>query len=303
MSKSATRATQAVNEEYLCKLPFNEDNKNLEDVERGLIEETPDLVIRDEEGNITWDAKAFYDFLKKSADAPDTVNPSLWRHQRLECMSGFFEVTDGIWQVRGYDISNLTLIRSDNGYILVDPLLSPHSARAAMKLAFKHLPKKPVTGVVITHSHADHYGGLVGALPPELLNEGKIPVVVPKDFVRNSIIENVFVGRAMTRRGPYQFGQKLPKSVTGTVGAGLGISLAKARSGFVMPTHEVTATGEKLNIDGVEFIFEMTPDAEAPAEFCFYLPQYKTLCMAELLNSHLHNLLPIRGAQVRSARQ
>lgn len=304
MASGATKSTIEVQEEFLQTLPFMEGQTALEQTRRGLMVETPDLVIRDDSGKTVWDAAAYYALFNRGEQRPDTVNPSLWRHQKLECVCGLFEVTDGIWQVRGYDVSNLTIIRSQNGYILVDLLHSPYTARAALELAFSHLPKRPITGLIITHSHGDHFGGAYGGLAVEGLRACSIPLIAPKDFTHNTIIEYVSVGRAMMRRGSYQFGGKLSEGAEGSVGTGLGIGITKrARGGLVVPSKEITFTGEEMNLDGIDFVFQLTPDSEAPAELCFYLPQFRTLCMSELVNQMLHNILPMRGAQVRSAKK
>lgn len=301
MPKPATETTKRINAAFLEKLPFD-CMDDFEAVRRGLIAETPDLVIRNEAGDVVWDMKSYYEIFARNADTPDTVNPSYWRHERKETVAGLFEVVDGIWQVRGYDIANLTLVRSDNGYIVIDALRSPAGARAAMELAYAHLPKKPVVAVIITHSHADHYNGLTGILSPEELKSGRIPIIVPDKFVEEVGNEGIFAGKAYQRRASYQFGHNLPKHESSQIGAGLGKTTTKDPITYVQPTAFVRETGETLTIDGLDIVFQMTPHAEAPAEFCLYIPKYKALCMAELANSHMHNLLPIRGAQARSAK-
>lgn len=301
MFKPATPTTREANRKFREKVPFHKTD-DLAAVRRGLIAETPDLVIRNARGDVIWDIKTYYDFMGKGQAAPDTANPSYWRHEQKETVAGLFEVVDGIWQVRGYDIANLTLIRSDHGYIVVDALTSPETARAALDFAFTHLEKKPIVAIVVTHSHGDHYNGIPGLVDVKDIESGKIPLIVPDKFTDEIGNENIFVGRAMRRRTSYQFGQSLPKGPEGTLGAALGKSLASGAVNYVRPTTLIKETGETFNIDGVEFVFLMTPEAEAPAEFCFYLPQYRALCMAELVNNHLHNLLPLRGAQARSAK-
>lgn len=301
MPKPTTESTCEANRKFRDKVPFHKTD-DLDAVRRGLIAETPDLVIRNARGDVVWDMKTFYELMGKEQDAPDTVNPSYWRHEQKETVAGLFEVADGIWQVRGYDPANLTLIRSDHGYIVVDALTSPETARAALEFAFSHLGKKPVVALVVTHSHMDHYNGIPGLVDVADIESGKIPLIVPARFTDEIGNENIFVGRAMRRRTAYQFGQALPKGPEGTLGAGLCKSLPPAAVEYVRPTRYIRETGETLNIDGVEFVFQMTPEAEAPAEFCFYLPQFRALCMAELVNDLQHNLLPLRGAQARSAK-
>jgi len=302
MHKPATDVTRKVNAEFLKQLPF-ENTQDFEDIRRGLIAETPDLAIRDTSGNVVWDMKSYYGFMGGDAAAPDTVNPSLWRHERLTTLAGLFKVVDGIWQVRGYDISNMTLIRSDSGYIIVDPLTSVETAQAALALAFKHLGAKPIVAVIVTHSHADHYGGLEGVVSAADVKSGAVRLVAPDKFAEETVSESILVGKAMARRACYQFGTLLDRGPQAQVGSGLGKDTSTGRVSLLFPNTTITKTGETLNIDGVDFVFQMTPDAEAPAEMCFYLPQFKALCMAELVNSHLHNLLPFRGAKVRSAKQ
>ncbi|WP_288229112.1 alkyl sulfatase dimerization domain-containing protein [uncultured Desulfovibrio sp.] len=302
MHKPATKATQKANAAFLEKLPF--DNvQDFEDAWRGLIAETPDLAIKNDAGEIVWDMQSYYAFLHKDAEAPDTVNPSYWRHERLNTIAGLFEVTDGIWQVRGYDLANMTLIRSDSGYIVIDPLGSVETARAALDLTFSHLGRKPVVAVLITHSHWDHFGGVEGVVSAEDVASGKIPLIVPDKFTEEVVSENVFVGRGMSRRACYQFGNQLPRGPRDQVGSGLGKGASGGKNAPVFPSRVIMKTGETLRVDGVDFIFQMTPDAEAPAEMCFYLPQFKALCMAELVTCHLHNVIPFRGAQARSTKQ
>ncbi len=301
MAKPATEITKAVNAKYLKTCPF-QDNSDLADVRRGLIAEARDLVIKNDKGEIIWDMKSFYDMVDANPDCPDTVNPSYWRHECRQTVAGLFEVTDGIWQVRGFDIANLTLVSSDHGYIIIDVLGAPETAKAALDFAFKHIPKKPITGIIITHSHGDHYNGLEGIVDVKDIETGKIPLVVPDKFTEQVGNESIFVGRAMRRRTAYQFGQRLPKNIHANIGTGLGKSLSRSQTNYVKPNVIITQTGETLTIDGIEIIFQMTPETEAPAEFCLYIPKYRALCMAELINAHIHNLLPLRGAQARSAK-
>jgi alkyl sulfatase BDS1-like metallo-beta-lactamase superfamily hydrolase len=302
MHKPATDVTRKVNGEFLKLLPF-ENTQDFEDIRRGIIEETPDVVIRDKSGKVVWDMQSYYGFLGGEAVAPDTVNPSLWRHERLTTVAGLFEVVDGIWQVRGYDISNMTLIRSNSGYIIVDPLTSVETAQAALALAFKHLEKRPIVAVIVTHSHADHYGGLEAVVSAADVKSGAVRLIAPDKFAEETVSESIFVGKAMARRACYQFGTLLDRGPQDQVGSGLGKDTSTGRVSLLFPNTSIRQTGETLNVDGVDIVFQMTPDAEAPAEMCFYLPQFKALCMAELVNSHLHNLLPFRGAKVRSAKR
>lgn len=301
MCKYATDITRKINAEFLRKLPFD-DTRDFEDVRRGLIAETPDLVIRNEAGQSAWEMQPYYGMYAANAEAPETVNPSFWRGERLNTIAGLFEVTDGIWQVRGYDAANLTLVRSNSGYIVIDTLGSVETARAAMDLAYRHLGRKPVVAVLLTHSHVDHYGGVEGVVSAADVKSGAVPLIAPDKYTEATVRENVFVGPAMHRRAAYQFGMLLPRGPEGRVGIGLGKEISCGRISMVFPNKVIRETGERLTIDGVDFVFQMTPDAEAPAEMCIHLPQFKALCMAELINSTLHNILPFRGALARSAK-
>jgi len=264
--------------------------------ERGFIA-TLENDITDADGNPVY-SPAAYDFLK--ADAPATVNPSLWRQSQLNAKHGLFEVVDGIYQVRGFDLSNMTLIRGDKGWIVVDPLISKETAAAALALANKHLGTRPVVAVILTHSHIDHYGGIRGIVSGADLASGKVKIIAPQGFTRETVAENILAGNQMARRAGFMFGAFLPKGPKGHIGSGLGQGISTGRSGLIPPTHEITHTGETLIIDGVEIVFQMTPGAEAPEEFMFYLPKFKAFCQAEEINRNQHNLLTPRGAQIRN---
>ena len=215
--------------------------------------------------------------------------------------NGLFEVVDGIYQVRSFDIANMTLIRGERGWIIIDPLTSSESAAAALALANQHLGERPVVAVLYTHSHADHFAGVLGVITAEDAASGKVQVVAPEHFVDESLSENVLAGNAMGRRATYMYGNLLEPSPTGFISTGLGAALSMGTTGFVVPNDIITATGERRTIDGIEFEFQMTPGTEAPAEFVFYLPQFKALCMSEITSHHLHNVYTLRGAQVRDA--
>lgn len=253
--------------------------------------------ITDADGNSVY-APAAYDFLK--ADAPATVNPSLWRQSQLNAKHGLFEVVDGIYQVRGFDLSNMTLIRGEKGWIIVDPLITKETAAAALALANKHLGVRPVVAVILTHSHIDHYGGIRGIISPEDIASGKVEIIAPAGFTRETVAENILAGNQMVRRAGFMFGAFLPIGPKGHIGSGLGQGISTGNSGLVPPTHSITHTGETLVIDGIEIVFQMTPGAEAPEEFMFYLPQLKAFCQAEEINHNQHNLLTPRGAQIRN---
>jgi alkyl sulfatase BDS1-like metallo-beta-lactamase superfamily hydrolase len=283
----------------LEQLPFG-DRQSFEDAARGFIATLDPLTIH-REGS----ARPVYDlsgvgFL--DGPAPDTVNPSLWRQAQLNAQHhGLFEVTDGLYQVRSFDIANMTLIRGESGWVVVDPLTSTEASRAALALANDHLGERPVVAVIYTHSHVDHFGGALGVVDPDDALAGRVQVVAPEHFVDEALSENVLAGNAMGRRATYMYGNLLPPSPTGFVSTGLGAALSMGSTGFVPPNDIVRETGETRTLDGIEFEFQMTPGTEAPAEFVFYLPQFKALCMSEITSHHLHNVYTLRGAQVRDA--
>ena len=297
-AKPATKHTQTANEQVLNSLPFS-DRRSFEDAARGFIATLDPLTLTRDGEHVTFDLSQF-DFLDN--DAPATVNPSLWRQAQLNAMyNGLFEVTDGIYQVRSFDIANMTLIRGDTGWVIIDPLTSSESSSAALALANEHLGERPVTGVIHTHSHADHFAGVLGVISHEDADSGRIPVVAPEHFVQESLSENVLAGNVMNRRATYMYGNLLRPGAQGFVTTGLGAALSMGTTGFVIPNDLVSQTGETRVIDGIEFEFQMTPGTEAPAEFVFFLPQFKALCMSEITSHHLHNVYTPRGAQVRDA--
>lgn len=257
------------------------------------------VVIRREGGQPVFDLTKF-DFL--SGEAPPEVNPSLWRQAQLNAQhTGLFEVSPGLYQVRSYDMANMTLIEGDTGWVLVDPLTASEVSAAALQLANDTLGERPVTGVVITHSHVDHYAGIYGVMTPERAASGEVPIIAPAHFVEEALSENVLAGNVMGRRATYMYGNLLKPGPQSFVSNGLGVTLALGSTGFAIPTDFIQRTGETRLIDGIEIEFQMTPGTEAPAEFVFYLPKFKALCMAEITSHHLHNVYTPRGAQVRDA--
>ena len=266
---------------------------------RGLIAQHPTGRIEGEWG-VAWDWSR-YEFLHADGPNPDTVHPSLWRQARLNAEHGLFEVADGLWQVRGYDISNVTFVAGATGWIVIDPLTAASTARAALALANEHLGERPVVAVIYTHSHADHFGGVEGVTTRDDVAAGRCRVIAPVGFLHEAVSENVIAGFAMTRRALYQFGPLLPPGPRGHVDCGLGKAIPIEAPGLIAPTEEITATGQELVVDGVRIVFQLTPEAEAPAEMNFFFPDRGWLCTAENCTHNMHNLVPIRGAQVRDA--
>lgn len=275
-------------------LPFA-DRADFDDARRGFVGTLTPGLIQATDGRVVWDIDA-YDFL---ADAcPDTVHPSLWRQAQLNVIHGLFEVAPGFYQVRGLDLSNMTIIEGDDGVIVIDPLISSECAAAALALYRSHRGDRPVSALIYTHSHVDHFGGAKGVLSPEAV-AGGVPVIAPEGLVAHAVSENLYAGAAMTRRASYMYGAALPKGPEGQVTAGLGPTTSTGTVGLLPPTLDVTTTGQTITVDGVEMVFQLTPGTEAPAEMNFYFPQHRLLCAAENATHNLHNTLTLRGALVR----
>jgi alkyl sulfatase BDS1-like metallo-beta-lactamase superfamily hydrolase len=296
---AASAATIAANSKAVEGLPLD-DPQDFEDARRGFIATDDPLVIEGPGGRKAWDFSS-YAFIDGAA--PATVNPSLWRQARLNGAHGLFKVADGIYQVRGYDLSNMTIIEGRTGWIVVDPLTTTETAAAAFALARKHLGEKPVVAVIFTHSHVDHFGGVAAVLPSDAAAAAAIPIVAPKGFMEEATSENVLAGVAMGRRALYMYGLALPHSATGHVDTGLGKAPAYGTVSIRMPTLLVDRTPQEQEIDGVRFIFQYTPESEAPAELTFYLPDLRAWCGAEIVTHTLHNLYTLRGAKVRDAQK
>ena len=307
-SKPATAYTVEVNSAVYSMLDFA-DTGEYDNAVRGLIDAPEALELKNAEGKVIW-SQAAYSFLDDYEQAPDTVNPSLWENTRNNHAYGLFEVCPGIYQVRGYDMANLTVIKGDSGWIVFDCTMCAETAQAAMQLIEKNLGSYPVKAVVISHSHADHFGGIGGVIGAEdvadaslpiedQLASGKVPIIVPEGFAEHAISENIYAGKAMSRRANYQYGVLLAPGVTGKMAQGIGMGQSTGTVTYFAPTFEIKETGTKLIIDGVEMEFQMTPGAEAPAEMNTYFPQRKALWMAENCTGTLHNLYTLRGAEVR----
>jgi alkyl sulfatase BDS1-like metallo-beta-lactamase superfamily hydrolase len=287
--KPASAATLAAHKATIQSLPAD-DGSEWEFANRGFIGTIPDATVGG-----AW-SMAPYAFLQ--SERPDTVNPSLWRQARFNALHGLFEVTPGVYQVRGFDISNITFVEGERGYIVIDPLTSAEPAAAALALLRQHRGDRPVTAVIYTHSHVDHYGGVRGVLA----EDDAVPIIAPEGFIEAAVSENVLLGNVMNRRATYMYGALLPRDAQGHVDSGLGKAVSFGQVSLVAPNLSIRETGEVHHIDGVEIRFQVTPDTEAPAEMNFFFPGFGALCMAENCTCHLHNLYTPRGAQVRDAR-
>ena len=299
LQKDAEPATRAANQAMLAKLPFA-DRRDFEDARRGLIAELPGGIVRNAHGAVMWDLNE-YDFLK-AEQAPATVNPSLWRMAQLNLLHGLFKVMDRIYQIRGFDIANMTIIEGDSGLIIIDPLLVCEVSKAGLELFYQHRPRKPVVAVIYTHSHMDHFGGVKGVISSDEVRAGKVTVIAPNGFMEAVGGENVLVGVPMARRAQFQFGPLLKKGERGQIDAGLGKGTARGTLSLIAPTDLIVQPTEPRTIDGVEFIFQLAPETEAPAEMHIYMPQFRVLNMAENATHHLHNFIPLRGSVVRDPR-
>lgn len=272
------------------------DRTDFTNANRGLVATLEPAEVRASDDRVVYDAAGFA--AATTGDCPDTVNPSLWRQAQLTAIHGLFEVTAGIYQIRGYDLSNMTLVEGDTGVVVIDPLVSAECAAAGLALYRSQRGDRPVTAVIYTHSHIDHFGGVLGVVDADTT----VPIVAPEHFLEHAVSENVYAGGAMLRRGMFHTGIVLPVGATGTLGAGLGPSTSNGSVGLLAPTLDVTHTGQEEILDGVRIIFQVTPGTEAPSEMNFYFPDHRALCLAENATHNLHNLLTLRGAEVRDAR-
>ena len=297
--KDATAVTRTLQSVLAAGMPKNIE-RELEFANRGFIAAWPASEIERLDGK-----GLSIDFLNNdfiTGKAPDTVNPLLWRHMELSGKEGLYKVSEGIYQVRGFDVSNITFIETDNGYVVVDPLTASEAAAAAYTLIKEHVGDRPIVGVIYTHSHSDHFAGIGGILSEEDIASGNVPIIAPEGFLEETAKEWMIAGNAMGRRAFYQFGLWLPYGERQSVGMGTGPRIALGDVKLVPPTRDITHTGEVVTVDGLDIVFQMAPGAEAPVEINFYIPKYKALCMAETATATIHNVQTLRGAAVRDAK-
>jgi alkyl sulfatase BDS1-like metallo-beta-lactamase superfamily hydrolase len=285
------------NNDVYQQLPF-EDKLDFVQASRGMIAHANNVEIKTSDGTTIWDTAA-YQFVNNKA--PESVNPSLWRQEKLNNIRGLFKVTDDVYQVRGFDFANMTIIVGKTGWIIVDPLTSIETSKAALAFAKLHLTPKPIKAIILTHAHIDHFGGIGGLVSAQQIKQQNIRVIAPSGFMEAATSENILVGMAMARRSGFMYGKDLPRSARGHIGSGLGTGPAYGNFSLIEPTEIITKTGMTKTIDGVEFVFQNAPGSESPAELTFYLPQLNAFCGAELVSRNMHNLYTLRGAQVRNA--
>ena len=297
---AATDATRSAHAAFVQSLPFD-DTRDIDDARRGFLAPLPDNgVVRKADGTVAWDLSSHQ--YVKDRPAPDTVNPSLWRHQQMLAIGGLFEVVPGIYQVRGVDVSNLTIVEGKTGLIVIDPVMSTETAKVAMDLYRAHRgDQRPVKVVIYTHSHADHFGGVRGLIDEADVVAGKVQIVAPEGFVDELVSENVYAGNHMLRRASYQFGNLLPRGPGGSVGAGIGLSMSAGSISMIRPTVTIGADEPSQVLDGLHFDFLFAPGTEAPAEMHFYIREYRALTAAENINRNQHNVQTLRGAKPRDA--
>ena len=295
-SNPASSATAGVNAAVLGDLPFS-DTTDFANARRGLIVEASGQIMADA-GHVAWDFDrwAFLD-----GEAPASANPSLWRQGQLNAIAGIFEVAEGIYQARGFDLAVASFLRTDSGWIVVDPLITVETMRAAMGMIREHVADLPVVAVIHTHSHVDHFGGVRAVVSDEDLAAGRVRIIAPVGFLEESVSENILAGNVMSRRASYMYGNLAGWGPQQGIGAGLAQLTSSGTVTLIAPTDIISETGQEMTIDGLRIVFQHTPGAEAPAELCFYLPERRALCMAEIATHTLHNVYTLRGAKVRDA--
>jgi alkyl sulfatase BDS1-like metallo-beta-lactamase superfamily hydrolase len=291
----ATEITARRNREAASSLPPERED-DLADATRGLVAAFEPAVVTDASGRVVWDM-ASYDFLE--GDCPDTAHPSLWRQSRLNRLAGLFEIAPGFYQLRGFDLSNMHVVEGERGIVVIDPLISAETAAAALAFYRQHRGDRPVTGLIYTHCHIDHFGGAKGVVSEAEIEERQIPVLAPVGFLHHAVSENVYAGTAMARRAGYMYGARLDRGPDGQIGSGLGQTTSLGTLTLIPPNLEVTATGQEETVDGVRMVFQLTPGTEAPAEMNFHFPEQRVLCIAENATHTMHNTLTLRGALVR----
>lgn len=294
---TAHPATLAAHAQTACELDFD-DTRDFDDARRGFIGTLEDAHIEADAGGVAWTMRQ-HAFVQ--GDAPDTVNPSLWRLSKLNAIHGLFEVTAGIYQVRGFCLANVTFVEGTAGVIVIDPLTFTEHARAALALYRRHRGNRPVTAVIYTHSHRDHYGGVRGVITPEEVKARGVPIIAPNGFTQEAFSESILAGVPMRRRSLFQFGTSLEPGPMGHIDSGLGKAVGRGGDGFIAPNRVITETREHHHVDGVEITFQMTPGAEAPAEMNLFFPRHRALNLAENACHTMHNLCPLRGAKTRDA--
>ncbi|WP_420914852.1 alkyl/aryl-sulfatase [Citrobacter portucalensis] len=296
-AKDATAQTKSVNDALYGQLPFT-DKTDFMNAHKGFIAPLPSELIKGKQGNVVWDPQQ-YAFIKEGEKAPDTVNPSLWRQSQLINIGGLFQVTDGVYQIRNLDLSNMTIMEGKEGITVIDPLVSAETAKVGMDLYYKNRGKRPVVAVIYTHSHVDHYGGVRGVIDEADVKSGKVKVYAPAGFMKEAVSENIMAGNAMSRRASYMYGNLLKPDAKGQVGAGLGTTTSAGTVTLIEPTNYITHTGQKEVIDGLTYDFMMAPGSEAPSEMLWYVEEKGMIEAAEDVTHTLHNTYSLRGAKIR----
>lgn len=296
-AKDATAQTKSANDALYGQLPFT-DKTDFMNAHKGFIAPLPSELIKGKQGNVVWDPQQ-YAFIKEGEKAPDTVNPSLWRQSQLINIDGLFQVTDGVYQIRNLDLSNMTIMEGKEGITVIDPLVSAETAKVGMDLYYKNRGKRPVVAVIYTHSHVDHYGGVRGVIDEADVKSGKVKVYAPAGFMKEAVSENIMAGNAMSRRASYMYGNLLKPDAKGQVGAGLGTTTYAGTVTLIEPTNYITHTGQKEVIDGLTYDFMMAPGSEAPSEMLWYVEEKGMIEAAEDVTHTLHNTYSLRGAKIR----
>ncbi|MDT3751866.1 alkyl sulfatase dimerization domain-containing protein [Citrobacter freundii complex sp. 2023EL-00966] len=296
-AKDATAQTKSANDALYGQLPFT-DKTDFMNAHKGFIAPLPSELIKGKQGNVVWDPQQ-YAFIKEGEKAPDTVNPSLWRQSQLINIGGLFQVTDGVYQIRNLDLSNMTIMEGKEGITVIDPLVSAETAKVGMDLYYKNRGKRPVVAVIYTHSHVDHYGGVRGVIDDADVKSGKVKVYAPAGFMKEAVSENIMAGNAMSRRASYMYGNLLKPDAKGQVGAGLGTTTSAGTVTLIEPTNYITHTGQKEVIDGLTYDFMMAPGSQAPSEMLWYVEEKGMIEAAEDVTHTLHNTYSLRGAKIR----